>query len=225
MKNKKGFTLIEVTVAMMIFGVAIVALAGVWTAAQRYMTHSFKENYYKNTVTVAIKSMIDSDLSGVTRVDRYSPDTLAAAKNIESDTSTVAGCHPLVSGQPQQWYYYCLADATVDPVTGLKVRKLFLTRGTVSIPDSGCPSTNTANNWTITNNNYPTMGTTCGSGTNDVEVLAGITNDLATTPVFSMPTPDTLLVHLQVVRVPNGSNEKVIRAEVENVFKLSMPAN
>ncbi|ACC98140.1 hypothetical protein Emin_0585 [Elusimicrobium minutum Pei191] len=66
-KNKKGFTLIEILVALFLTGLVMAGLVGLWVATSNFASSSREELLYKNAFSIASKR-IQKDISESTDV-------------------------------------------------------------------------------------------------------------------------------------------------------------
>ena len=128
MTPKKGFTLIEVVVAMLIFGFMITALASIYGTVNRNMLQNYRQNVIKTNTALAMHA-IQKNLLEATRIDSpafgASNTDLAFAVNIDQLT----GCYPINPAAPVSVHHFYLVGS-----------QLFYCLGTPVGGGSGCAS-------------------------------------------------------------------------------------
>lgn len=111
MKQREGFTLMELLVASVIFSFVIAALVTISSTAHRHMFQSHRSNVVKTGVLLGMRS-IQNNLSVATRLDvpaaAGQDDRLAFAVNVDQTT----GCYPVGPGNVTA-HYYCLLNGVL----------------------------------------------------------------------------------------------------------------
>lgn len=118
MKNRNGFTLAEMLIAVLIFGFIAMSLATISSTANRNMFQNYRKNVLKTNVLVSMRD-IQNTLSMATRIDSPPPgaqsDFLAFAVNVDQ----LSGCYPVSAANPATWHYFCMVN---DPlISGSRV--------------------------------------------------------------------------------------------------------
>lgn len=141
-RNKKGFTLTELLISILIFSFMAMTLSTVYATANRFFFQSFREDLWKNRLTLTMK-FIKNKL--VTASDIETP-SLGSETNIlafysnylKMPPGTVAypgtGCAP-TNAVASMWHYFCLSGDS-----------LYYHTGTIASP-SVCPTIATTPNW------------------------------------------------------------------------------
>jgi prepilin-type N-terminal cleavage/methylation domain-containing protein len=105
-KNKSGFTLTELLIAIIIFSFMMISLATIYATSNRHMFQSYRENVVKSNLNIAMKT-IQNAISKATRIDEpssgASSNSLKVATNVDNN-----GCYPLVPGEDIEWHYFYL---------------------------------------------------------------------------------------------------------------------
>ena len=198
----KGFSLTELLIAVLIFGMIIAALTTLYGTSHKHMMQNFRETVAKNSLTVAFKT-IQQDILTATRIDTPpsggASNSLAYAKNIASD-----GCYPIDTNTAAEWTYVCLNGTD-----------LWMQTGTAAAP-TGCPDTGAGALWTSAN--YPIA---CGLGVPG-EILL-LENAYCPGNCFSRTAAEDEQVRLRLtVRRPATSVSRAIDETLETVIKISM---
>ena len=126
MEPKKGFTLIEIMVAMLIFGFMITALASIYGTVNRNMLQNYRQNVLKTNTALAMRA-VQKNLLEATRIDSpafgVSGADLAFAVNIDQLT----GCYPINPAVPVSVHHFYLIGS-----------QLFYCPGTATGGGTGC---------------------------------------------------------------------------------------
>lgn len=108
MKQRDGFTLMELLVASVIFSFVIAALVTISSTAHRHMFQSHRSNTVKTGVLLGMRA-IQNNLSVATRLDvpgvGVQGDILAFAVNADQTT----GCYPVGPGNVVA-HYFCISN-------------------------------------------------------------------------------------------------------------------
>ncbi|MDO8805508.1 MAG: prepilin-type N-terminal cleavage/methylation domain-containing protein [Elusimicrobiota bacterium] len=108
MKEREGFSLAELMVAVFIFSFVAAALATISSTAHRHMFQNYRSNVIKTNVLVAMRD-IQNNLSVATRIDvpvaGVQGDMLAFAVNVDQNS----GCYPISAADTPAWHYFCIA--------------------------------------------------------------------------------------------------------------------
>jgi len=122
---KKGFTLIELMVSLVIFSFMVVTLATVYATANRFFFQQYREDMWKSRLTLSMK-FIKNKLSAATEIERPAngaeTNDLAFYTNFVkmppgSTTYPGQGCAPTL-GVSSQWHYFCVSANTLYYYTG-----------------------------------------------------------------------------------------------------------
>jgi len=161
---RKGFTLIEFLIAILLFGFMAMSLATIYSTAHKHMFQNYRQNTVKANASVAMKT-ITSRLQQGNRIDLPLPgesgNILAFAVNVDQ----VSGCYPVNPDTPSMtaWHYFCyLPGVTAQCPLG---NCLFYHTGPIA-GGAGCPSGTVWN----TANGYPVAGN-CGRITRPGEAV------------------------------------------------------
>jgi prepilin-type N-terminal cleavage/methylation domain-containing protein len=155
MKNRKGFTLAEMVLALFIFGFMSMSLATIYATANRHMFQNYRRNIIKTNADFAMK-LLHNTLTTATRIDwpvyGASGTVLAFASNVDQTT----GRYPLNTAAAADWHYFCVAPDDQDPT----VIALYYHTGRLSNGAGGVPSTNALNPAApvFTTASYPACG-------------------------------------------------------------------
>ena len=212
-KKDKGFTLIELMVAVFIFGLVLAALATIYGTSHRHLMQNFRENVVKNSLSLAFKT-IQQELSTATRIDAPPNggvgDILAFARNISRDLDAVTGgCYPIdantPSPTPAYWGYVCLTPAG----------ELYFHKGIAGGGTGGCPATG-GTPWTSTS-----YGVVCG----DASGTALLKNAVCTGGCFRRNSiegeSEQVRIRLTVDR-PATATGREINVTLDTVAKINM---
>ncbi|MCX5783579.1 MAG: prepilin-type N-terminal cleavage/methylation domain-containing protein [Elusimicrobia bacterium] len=198
MKNKKGFTLIEMLVAVMIFSMAIISLGLFWLQAYRYSLQTSKSHYLKNNLVIAMR-YIQNDVSASSRIDLPSdlnPSTqLKGAINVDK----LGGCKSNTS-LAASWFYYCY-----DSGAGAIYRYWGNVTGIAGCMDRGA---------------YTPPSITCGEAPPTSGSSQAIAFDV-TNAYFKIPAADQtnrVIVYMETVK-PATATTKLIRSSATSEFK------
>ncbi len=148
---RKGYSLVEILVALVIFSFMAVALSGVFATANRFFAHQYREDLFKTRFVTAMK-FIQNKMMTANEVLIPAPNNLSGYITFLSNvavnpSSTNQICRP-ATALPSMWHYVCRDNGN----------RLFYHSGDLTI--SNCPTYTT-----IWLSNPPT---TCGSGSNPV---------------------------------------------------------
>ncbi|WP_424244090.1 prepilin-type N-terminal cleavage/methylation domain-containing protein [Elusimicrobium posterum] len=106
MMNKKGFTLVEVLVALFLTGLVMVALVGVWMSTTNFAASNRDEILYRNAFSYASK-MLEGDLKGANLV--YIPTgrtEVSIFRNFYAD-DFFSGTGKCINSDPARVINYC----------------------------------------------------------------------------------------------------------------------
>lgn len=215
-KKNSGFTLIELMVAIGIFGMIVLALGTIYSTSHRHLVQNFRENVVKNSLSVAFKA-IQQELSTATRIDDPpdggSGNTLAYASNISRDLdAATGGCYPIAPSPPAppaQWGYVCRKAGT---------NELYLHRGTVA-GGAACPDT--AVLWTKAS--YPVA--VCGPGGGGKVTLLLDNVDFSGLPCFMRNSAEGESEQVRIrltIKRPVTTTGRDITATLDTVTKINM---
>lgn len=131
-KNKSGFTLVELVIAIMIFSFMMISLVTIYATSNRHMFQSYRENVVKSNLNVAMKT-IQNALSKATRIDEPSSGSSSNNLKFATNVDSITDCRPLVTGVSVEWHYFCL---------NVTNKRLYYYKNTISGTVS-CPSLTT----------------------------------------------------------------------------------
>jgi len=128
MKQKKGFTLTELFIALMIFSFMATSMVTIYSTITRHMFQNYRQDVWKISTALAMRT-IQQNLLAATRIDLpavggWSND-LRFAVNIDQLT----GCYPIKPGDPVTWHRFYLTGS-----------QLFYCSGNIA-GGTGCAST------------------------------------------------------------------------------------
>lgn len=166
---KKGFTLIELIVGVIIFSFVAMSLSVIYATANRHFMQNYRNDFYKNRLTLIMK-FISTKITSATEIELpangFSSNILAFYSNYTKDVGRPSypnwgwnvGCRPDAS-QNVTWHYFCLSGSNLYYHTG--------SIGGVNV----CPTLSSLPNW---------IGSiTCGSGgiflSDNIYVASGYT--------------------------------------------------
>ncbi len=114
MKRRSGFTLVELIIAVFIFGYIAASMSTIYSTSHSYMFQNYRNNIIKTGVLLSMRA-VQNNLVSATRVDAPAAggvgSVLAFAVNVDKTTS----CYPVNSLAPVSWHYFCLADDASTP--------------------------------------------------------------------------------------------------------------
>lgn len=184
MKKRQGFTLVELIMAVLIFGFMMTSLATIYSTANRNMFYNYRTNIIKTSAGLAMRA-IQNNLMTATRIDQPAfagaGNTLAFATNVDQRS----GCYPVNTSAPAgstAWYYFCVAPDPVYPT----MNDLYMHTGTIN-GGPGCPQ---ANGFSYTPP-YPTFCGFGGGGTVTLLVQSVVPNPV----LFSRRPTELVLVN------------------------------
>lgn len=160
---KKGYTLVEIIVALAIFAFMSLALSGVFATANRFFYHQYREDILKTRFITAMKYIQNKMM---TSNEIITPAAGNVSSNITfitnavrnpSNPSQICNPYPAIS---TSWHHFCITPC-VSPLSG---NCLYYHSGTVAI--SNCPSYSAT----------PAISVTCGSGSSAVFLTDSISS-------------------------------------------------
>lgn len=114
MAKRSGFTLVELIIAVFIFGYMASSLATIYATSHRHMFQNYRANMIKTGTLVAMRA-IQNNVISATRIDSPAPgaqgNVLAFAVNVDQ----MSGCYPINTAMPTTWHYFCLANDAATP--------------------------------------------------------------------------------------------------------------
>ena len=118
MKQRKAFSLLELTVATVISSFVLVSMASIYTAANKHVLQSYRSDAIKNGVSLSMRA-IRNVMAQATRIDLPVDDgtntRLAVATNVDP-----SGCYPIanpstINGAPTpEWHLFCVDTTNVN---------------------------------------------------------------------------------------------------------------
>ncbi|MCX5786338.1 MAG: prepilin-type N-terminal cleavage/methylation domain-containing protein [Elusimicrobia bacterium] len=104
--KRKGFNLVEVVIATLIFGFMLASLSSMYTTVNRNMTQDYRQNVIKINTVMAMRT-IQQKLMEATKLDvpafGSSGDELAFATNVDQ----LSGCYPISTADPVTLHKFC----------------------------------------------------------------------------------------------------------------------
>lgn len=108
---KKGYSLVELLVAVAIFAFMSLALSGVFATANRFFSHQYREDVLKTRFLTAMKyiqnRLMTSNYIIFPSANNVSNSVLFLSDVVVSPASATQMCRPLPASQPR-WHYICL---------------------------------------------------------------------------------------------------------------------
>jgi prepilin-type N-terminal cleavage/methylation domain-containing protein len=226
--KRPGFTLVELIVAVLIFGFMMTSLATIYSTSNRYMFQNYRANITKSNVGIAMKA-IQNTLSMATRIDQpaygSTGNVLAFAQNVDQ----VSGCYPITNSAPASWHYFCLA-ADPDPAMAGQWA-LFYHTGTINLAGTTACGSATPSTWT---QSYPAF---CGFGGGGTVTILMKNVDTSSYSLFSRASGAPYLVtEKDIVRVILRSNwqpsargfgqngaQRAVDYTMDSIVKASVP--
>ncbi|MBU2573393.1 MAG: type II secretion system GspH family protein [Elusimicrobia bacterium] len=112
LRSRKGFTLAELLIAVLIFGFMITSLATIYATANKHMFQQYRTNTVKSGASVAMKTIVNN-LMAANRIDAPAPNAsgniLAFAVNVDQNS----GCYPISTLATAPFtptcHYFCLS--------------------------------------------------------------------------------------------------------------------
>lgn len=101
MINKKGFTLMELLVAVFISGMVTVALAAVWKAASLQTSQSQRQTVLKNNVTIFLREMHKNIAEA---------DTIFFPSSSDNNKTFLVGGRRVYKSDMSNWASFCVSE-------------------------------------------------------------------------------------------------------------------
>lgn len=179
MTKRAGFTLVELIIAVFIFGYMAASLSTIYATSHRHMFQNYRSNTIKTGALVSMRA-IQNNIVPATRVDSPGPgaqsNILAFAVNVDQMSS----CYPINSAMNASWHYFCLANDSSTP----GFRSLYYHTG--NLPGGNPCTSSTPSIW---NGSYPVAR--CGSSGGTITKLSQfITTPATGGSLFSRRTAD-----------------------------------
>ena len=136
---RKGFTLMELVLATLMFGFMMMSLASIYSTANRHMFQSYRQNIIKSNASTAMKT-ITVRLSEANRVDApiegFSGNFLRFAVNVDQ----TSGCYPVNPAITPTWHYFCYIPKAGANCTPADCLLYYHTANYTGPGGGGCPS-------------------------------------------------------------------------------------
>lgn len=120
MKTSRGFTLIELMVAIFIFSFMAASMATIYSTAHRHMLQNYRGNTVKTTMLLGMRA-IQNNLSAATRIDTPALGAQANVLDFATNVDRLTGCYPVNAAaaavSPPAWHHFCLGNDTALPGT------------------------------------------------------------------------------------------------------------
>ena len=170
-RKSAGFTLAELIIATLIFGLMVASLSTLYSTANKHMFQNYRMDKIKSDASVAMKS-ITSRLSEANRIDSPALNATGSILAFAVNVDQLTACYPVNNSEAVTWHYFCRSGITQEcPLGGC----LYYHTGTIA-GGGGCPGAA----WTPT---YPVP--TCGcAGCGTVTLLTSFV-DVSANPLFS----------------------------------------
>ena len=217
MKKYPGFTLIELVVAILISGFIAVALATIYSTANRHIFQNYRGNTIKSDVSLGMRA-IRNVMAQATRIDQPLSNTSGTRLLVASNVDQLTGCYPIGPG-PATWHLFCTVTS------GSNIQLYYHTGvypNTCACPGPVPPPCVQGN---------PAVSTICGSFGGTL-----LTQFLNTTSVFSrsstlgdIPANDSLSVRVRLHSVwlaanrGYGSVQRDVDYALDTTFSVSRP--
>lgn len=138
MKNRPGFTLAELLIAILIFSLMMISLATIYGTSNRHLFQSYRENVVKSNLNIAMKT-IQNAVSKATRIDAPSPGSSSNELKVATNVDNTTGCYPLIPGKNIEWHYFYLDTAN---------KMLYHCQDSISTSGSATPCPGSGLTWT-----------------------------------------------------------------------------
>ena len=136
---RKGFTLMELVLATLMFGFMMMSLASIYSTANRHMFQSYRQNIIKSNASTAMKT-ITVRLSEANRIDLPTTglpgNALAFAVNVDQ----TSGCYPVNPAITPTWHYFCYIPKAGANCTPADCLLYYHTANYTGPVGGGCPS-------------------------------------------------------------------------------------
>jgi len=120
MEKRRGFSLIELMVAVFIFSFMAASMATIYSTAHRHMLQNYRANAVKTTMLLGMRA-IQNNLSAATRLDAPLLGAQGNVLDFATNVDRVTGCYPVnqaaVAVSPPAWHHFCLGNDTAMPGT------------------------------------------------------------------------------------------------------------
>lgn len=114
MKQRGAFTLVELILAVFLFGYMSASMATIYSTTNRHMFQNYRRNIVKTSTLVSMRA-VQNNFAGATRIDSPADgargNVLAFAVNVDQLTR----CYPVNPFLPSSWHYFCLANDPLIP--------------------------------------------------------------------------------------------------------------
>lgn len=113
MEKRRGFSLVELMVAVFIFSFMAASMATIYATAHRHMLQNYRANAVKTTMLLGMRA-IQNNLSSATRVDSPANGAQGNVLDFATNVDGVTGCYPVnqgaVAASPPAWHHFCLGN-------------------------------------------------------------------------------------------------------------------
>ncbi|MGD9641550.1 MAG: type II secretion system protein J [Elusimicrobiales bacterium] len=158
MKNSRGFTLVELMVAIFIFSFMAASMATIYSTAHRHMLQNYRGNTVKTTMLLGMRA-IQNNLSAATRIDAPAFGAQGNVLDFATNVDRLTGCYPVnlaaAAVSRPAWHHFCLGNDTAMPGT----QALFY--HTANLPVSNIPCGQPGS--PVWNGVYPVPLGSCGA--------------------------------------------------------------
>ena len=208
---KKGFTLVEILVALVIFGFMVLALSGVFATANRFFYHQYREDILKTRFITAMK-YIQNKMMVANEI--ITPAYGYLSSNITFITNAVANpsnpnliCRPY-SPASTDWHHFCITPCP-SPFSG---NCLYYHTGQIT-SISNCPSYSSV----------PSITPSCGSS-------ALLLTDSISSLIFSRQNIPRNLVRVNIslysqAKGDQTSSSGIVGRDIAHTFETYISIN
>ena len=118
MKKSRGFTLIELMVAIFIFSFMAASMATIYSTANRHMLQNYRGNAVQTTMLLGMRA-IQNNLSAATRIDSPALGAQSNVLDFATNVDRISGCYPVNQAaaaiSPPTWHHFCLGNDPTQP--------------------------------------------------------------------------------------------------------------
>ena len=105
-KSRKGFSLVELLIASLIFGFMTVTMVAINAAINKQMFHNYRANAFKSDASIAMKDLTNR-LQEANRIDQPALNSSGAILAFAVNVDQMSGCYPINAAEASRWHYFC----------------------------------------------------------------------------------------------------------------------